>query len=139
MRQLVPRAAITKVSSRLDIRTLLRILRKDTLFFDVPNPQVGCFVVLFTNSTTVVPAAKDIVFGFVRVDQLRDRDTLIERITPDDIEHIRIAGGDLFHSNIQLKVTTLPNTGKHFHADDMYLGLARQNAPSSKRPMPPIH
>jgi len=130
---------MTNDSSQLDTRTLLRILRKDTLFFDVPSPQVGCFVVLFTNNTTVGPAAKDIVFGIVRADRLQDRDTLIEQITPDKIEHIRIAGSDLFHANNQLKVATLPNMGNQFHADDMHSGLAWQNAPSAKRPMPPIH
>lgn len=135
MGQLVPR----NDPLQLDIRTLLRILRKDTLFFDVPNPRVGCFVVLFTNNTTVGPAAKDIVFGIVHADRLRDPDTLVEQITFDDIEHIRIAGSDLFYANSQLKVTILPNTVNQFYANDRRLGLARQNAPSSKRSMPPIH
>jgi len=86
-------------------------LRKDTLFFDVPNPQVACFVVLFTNNTTVGPTAKDIVFGTVRADQLRDQDLLIEQITPDDIEHIRIAGRELFYANNELKVAIQSDPG----------------------------
>ena len=99
------RAIMTKDSLQLDARTLLRKLRKDTLFFDLPDPQVASFVVLYTNNAKIGPAAKDIVLGTVHTDRLRDRDILTEQITPEEIEHIRIAGGDLFCTENELKVT----------------------------------
>jgi hypothetical protein len=124
---------------QLDARTLLRILRKDTLLFEVPKPQVACFVVLYTNNATVGPAAKDIVFGFVHTDRLQDRDALTEQITPEEVEHIRIADGGLFRASNESEVTILPNSGNCFYVDDMHPGPARHNVHSDKRPMPPTH
>jgi len=94
-------------------------LREDTLFFDVPNPQIGCFVILYTNNTTVELMAKDIVFGTVHTDRLRDRDALTEQINPDNIEHIRVAGSDMFHANIELEVVLLSYSANRFHADEI--------------------
>jgi hypothetical protein len=130
---------MTKDHLQLDTRTLLRILRKDTLFFDVPNPQIGCFVVLYTNNAIIGSVAKDIVFGTVRTDRLRDRDALTEQITPEDIEHIRIAGSSIFNTNNELKVVIPPYSGNRFHADEKNPGLAQRNALFAEGPMPPTH
>jgi hypothetical protein len=87
-------------------------LREDILLFDVPKPQIGCFVILYTNNATFGPVAKDIVFGTVHTDRLRDRDALTEQITPDNIEHIRVAGtSDMFRANIELTVVILSYSG----------------------------
>jgi len=101
------RSVMTNYPLKLGTRTLLRILRKDTFFFNVPNPQIGCFVILYTNNATVGPVAKDIVLGTVHADQLRDRDALTEQITPSNIEHIRVAGSNMFYSSKELKVVIL--------------------------------
>ena len=114
-------------------------MREDTLFFDVPNPQIGCFVILYTNNAAVVPVAKDIVFGTVHADQLRDRDTLTEQITPNNIEHICIAGSDMFLASNELKVAFLPYTRNRFHADEMNSGLTQREVCSVKERRPPIH
>ena len=112
-------------------------MREDTLLFDVRTPQIGCFVILYTNNATAVPVAKDIVFGTVYTHSLRDRDALTEQITPENIEHIHVAGSDIFFANSELKVVILPYSGNRFHADEMNQGLARWNVLSAKERMPP--
>lgn len=102
-------------------------MREDTLFFDVPNPQIGCFVILYTNNAVVGPVAKDVVFGIVHADRLRDRDALTEQITPNDIEHIRIADGDMFIANNELKVAFVPYMRNRFRADGMNPGLTHRD------------
>lgn len=114
-------------------------MRKDILFFDVPNPQIGCFVILYTNNATVVPVAKDIVFGTVHADRLRDRDALTEQITPNDIKHICIAGSEMFLASNELKVRFLPYPPNRFHADEMNPGLTQREVHSVKERRPPIH
>ncbi len=78
------------------------------------------------------PVAKDIVFGTVHADRLRDRDTLTEQITPTDIEHIRIADGGIFLANNELKVVFVPYIRNRFHADEMNPGLTHREALSVK-------
>ena len=114
-------------------------MREDTLFFDVPNPQIGCFVILYTNNATGAPVAKDIVFGTVRADRLRDRDTLTEQITPNDIQHICIAGTEIFLASNELKVAFLPYMRSQFHADEMNPGLTQREVRFVKERRPPIH
>lgn len=133
------RHAGTNGSLQFNTRTLLRILRDDALFFDVLNPQVACFVVLYTNNVTTGLTAKDIVFGTVHADRLRDKDTLTEQVTPEDIVHIRVAGSELFHANDDLKVALLPNPGNRLRTDNLHPGIVGQNVLSTKRPMPSTH
>jgi hypothetical protein len=130
---------MTQDPLQLVARTLFRILRKDTLFFDAPSAQVACFIILYTNNAKVGATAKDIVFGTINANRLQDRDTLTEQITPEDIEHIRIAGSDMFQADNELRVAILSYSGNQCHTDDVYIGLARRDARSAKRPMPPTH